>query len=57
MMKSKLKKKLKGTDWQVGDASDFLQLSSQEATMVEIRLTSADAAKKTACNTTCRKPN
>ena len=45
-MKSKLEKKLKGTDWQVGNASDFLQLNPQEAAMVEIRLALADAAKK-----------
>ena len=56
-MKSKLEKKLKGTDWQVGNASDFLQLRPQEATMVEIRLASADTAKKPACNNTYRKPS
>ena len=45
-MKSKLEKKLKGTGWQVGNASDFLQLSLLEAAIVEIRLALADAAKK-----------
>jgi hypothetical protein len=41
-----LKKKLQGTDWQIGDAVDFLQLISEESALIDIRLSLAQAAKQ-----------
>jgi hypothetical protein len=45
-MSTFLKKKLHGTDWQIGDAKDFLQLSAQESALIDIRLSLAQAAKQ-----------
>jgi ribosome-binding protein aMBF1 (putative translation factor) len=45
-MSAVLKKKLQNTDWQIGDAADFLQLTSQESALIEIRLSLAQAAKQ-----------
>lgn len=44
-MSTALKKKLQGTDWHVGDAQEFLQLSPEESALVDIRLALAQATK------------
>ena len=38
-------RKLKAAGWAVGDATDFLQLSSEEQSMVELRTRLADGLK------------
>ena len=45
-MSQSLKQKLQNTDWQIGDAEDFLQLSSEEAALIDIRLALSQAAKQ-----------
>jgi DNA-binding XRE family transcriptional regulator len=45
-MSNLLKKKLQGTDWQIGEAADFLQLSTEESALIDIRLALAQAAKQ-----------
>jgi predicted transcriptional regulator len=45
-MSTLLEKKLQGTDWQIGDAADFLQLSAEESALIDIRLSLAQAAKQ-----------
>jgi Helix-turn-helix len=45
-MSTLLEKKLQGTDWQIGDAADFLQLSVEESALIDIRLSLAQAAKQ-----------
>lgn len=42
-----LKKRLANSNWQIGDADTFLDLSSEERAMVDIRLALADAALHT----------
>jgi hypothetical protein len=37
-MPTLLEKKLQGTDWQVGEAANFLQLISEESALMDIRL-------------------
>jgi len=39
------KKHLQGKGWKVGSADEFLQLTPEEATLVELRLKLADAVK------------
>jgi hypothetical protein len=45
-MSTLLEKKLQGTDWQIGEAADFLQLSAAESALIDIRLSLAQAAKQ-----------
>jgi ribosome-binding protein aMBF1 (putative translation factor) len=45
-MTTLLKKKLQGTDWQIGEVADFLQLSAEESALIDIRLWLAQAAKQ-----------
>jgi transcriptional regulator with XRE-family HTH domain len=45
-MSTLLEKKLQGTDWRIGDAADFLQLSAEESALIDIRLSLAQAAKQ-----------
>jgi ribosome-binding protein aMBF1 (putative translation factor) len=45
-MSTLLKKKLQGTDWQIREAADFLQLSAEESALIDIRLSLAQAAKQ-----------
>lgn len=45
MNSSKLKK-LKAAGWKVGDAKAFLKLSDEEALLVELKLSLADALKR-----------
>ena len=45
-MSTLLKKKLHGTNWQIGDAADFLQLNAEESALIDIRLSLAQAAKQ-----------
>ncbi len=45
MNSSKLKK-LKAAGWKVGDAKAFLNLSDEEALLVELKLSLADALKR-----------
>ena len=44
-MKPEKKKHLQGKGWKVGSADEFLQLTPEEATLVELRLKLADAVK------------
>jgi len=45
LMKSSKKKSLEERGWRVGSAEEFLDLTPNEATMVELRLRLADAVK------------
>jgi hypothetical protein len=45
-MSTLLEKKLQGTHWQIGEASDFLQLSAEVSMLIDIRLSLAQAAKQ-----------
>jgi hypothetical protein len=45
-MSTLLEKKVQGTDWQIGDAADFFQLSAEESALIDIRLSLAQAAKQ-----------
>jgi ribosome-binding protein aMBF1 (putative translation factor) len=45
-MSTLLEKKRQGTDWQIGEAADFLQLSAEESALIDIRLSPAQAAKQ-----------
>ncbi len=44
-MKPDKKRRLEETGWKVGSAEDFLDLTADEAAMVELRLKLADAVK------------
>lgn len=44
-MKPKKKKRLEKKGWRVGSAEEFLELTPQEAALVELRLKLADAVK------------
>lgn len=44
-MKPEKKKHLEERGWKVGSAEEFLELTPQEATLVELRLKLADAVK------------
>ena len=44
-MEPEKKKHLQGKDWKVGSADEFLQLTPEEATLVELRSKLADAVK------------
>jgi hypothetical protein len=46
-MTTLLKKKLQGTDWQIGEAADFLRLSAAESALIDSCLSLAQAAKQT----------
>ena len=39
-------KRLKAAGWKIGGAKDFLQLSDEEAMLVELKLTLSDAIKQ-----------
>ena len=45
-MKSARLKKLQAAGWKVGSAKDFLKLSDEEATLVELKLSLTDALKQ-----------
>ena len=45
MMDPKKKERLERKGWKVGSAEDFLELTPQEAALVELRLKLADAVK------------
>lgn len=45
-MNSEKLKRLKAAGWKVGDASDFLQLSDEEAMLVEIKLSLINAVRQ-----------
>ena len=45
-MSTLLEKKLRGTDWRIGEAADFLQLGIEESALIDIRLSLAQAAKQ-----------
>ena len=47
MMKSGRKRKLQAAGWKVGGAADFLELSDEEATLVELKLSLTSALKET----------
>ena len=44
-MEQSKRKRLEAAGWQVGSAADFLQLSQEESTYVELRLRLSDALK------------
>ena len=44
-MKPEKKKHLQGKGWKVGSVEEFLELTPEEATLVELRLKLADAVK------------
>ena len=44
-MDSKKKKKLEAKGWAIGDASDFLDLSPEEAQFIELKLALKDSLK------------
>ena len=44
-MKPEKKRRLEEKGWRVGAAEDFLELTPDEAAMVEVRLKLADAVK------------
>jgi len=44
-MKAAKRKRLEQAGWRVGSAEDFLELSKEEQTLVEIKLALADAVK------------
>ena len=44
-MKPEKKRRLEAKGWRVGSAADFLELTPDEAAMVEVRLKLADAVK------------
>ena len=44
-MDSKKKKKLEAKGWTIGDASDFLDLSPEEARFIELKLALKDSLK------------
>ena len=44
-MDSKKKKKLEGKGWIIGDTSEFLQLSIEEARFIELKLALSDGLK------------
>jgi hypothetical protein len=46
-MKAKKKKKLEAAGWKVGEAEEFLALTTDEAEFVEIKLALARAEKTT----------
>jgi ribosome-binding protein aMBF1 (putative translation factor) len=45
-MKPEKLKRLQAAGWQAGSASDFLQLSDEEAALVDIKLTLTDAVRQ-----------
>ena len=45
-MKAEKLKQLRAAGWQAGSARDFLQLSDEEAALVEIKLTLTDAVRQ-----------
>ncbi len=45
-MKTEKLKQLRAAGWQAGSARDFLQLSAEEAALVEIKLTLTDAVRQ-----------
>ena len=45
-MDAKRKKKLEASGWKVGDATDFLGLSSEEAEFIELKLALAEGLKE-----------
>ena len=45
-MKRDKRERLKAAGWQVGDASDFLGLTKEEAAFVEMKLALADSVRK-----------
>lgn len=46
-MKTESIRKLRAAGWKVGDTRDFLKLSDEEAMLVELKLSLADALKLT----------
>lgn len=46
-MKTERLRKLRAAGWKVGNARDFLKLSDEEAMLVELKLSLADALKLT----------
>ena len=46
-MKSTRKRKLQAAGWRVGNATEFLELSEEEATLVELKLSLTSALKET----------
>jgi hypothetical protein len=56
-MSTLLEKKLQGTDWQIGDAADFLQLSAEESALIDIRLSQLRRQSNRGYSTRCPKPN
>ena len=46
MMRSPKRKRLEAKGWKVGDAKDFLGLSSQEEACIEIRLKLAESLRR-----------
>jgi predicted XRE-type DNA-binding protein len=44
-MDNRIKKRLESAGWKIGDASDFLALSAEEAAIVELRVGLANAVK------------
>jgi ribosome-binding protein aMBF1 (putative translation factor) len=45
-MKSRKRKKLEKTGWKVGSAEEFLELSEEETTFVELKLTLSENLRK-----------
>lgn len=45
-MKQEKLKRLQAAGWEVGSASDFLQMSDEEAALVDIKLTLTDAVRQ-----------
>ena len=45
-MSTVVKNRLQGTDWQIDDTADFLQLSAEEIALIDGRLSLALAAKQ-----------
>jgi DNA-binding XRE family transcriptional regulator len=46
IMSQTLKKKLRNTDWQIGNAEDILQLSNEKSALIDLRLALSQAAKR-----------
>ncbi len=46
-MKTERLRKLRAAGWKVGNTRDFLKLSDEEAMLVELKLSLADALKMT----------
>lgn len=54
-MNSARLKRLQAAGWKIGSAKDFLKLSDEEATLVELKLSSPTPSGGPARNTACRR--